>query len=73
LDIEARDRLIELDKKRQYVGRKSIACIALLDSGYNSEDSAMASYYVGDFLALGQEIKNNLTESRKPLYTNMAT
>ena len=33
----------------------------------------MASYYVGDFLALGQEIKNNLIELREPLHTNIAT
>ena len=62
-----------LNKKRQCIGQKSIAYIVLLDSGYNLEDSAIASCYIGDFLALGQEIRNNLTELRKPLYTNIAT
>ena len=27
---------------------------------------------MGNFLAPGQEIRNNLTESREPLYTNIA-
>ena len=50
----------------------------MLDSGYNLEDivkvnTVNSEAAVVDFLALGQEIRNNLTESRELLHTNMAT
>ena len=38
MDIEARDKLIKLNKKRQYTGHNSTACVAMLDLGYNLED-----------------------------------
>ena len=50
----------------------------MLDLGYNLEDIVKVNIVnskvaIIDFLALGQEIRNNLTESREPLHTNMAT
>ena len=50
----------------------------MLDLGYNLEDIIKVNIVyskaaVINFLALDQEIRNNLTELREPLHTNMAT
>ena len=56
--MEARDKLIELNKKRQCARRNSTACVTMLDSGYNSEDIVKVNMInsgaaVVDFLTLG--------------------
>ena len=66
MDIEARDKLIKLNKKRQHAGHNSTACVATSDSGYNLEDIVKVNTVdskaaVVDFLTLGWEIKNVLT------------
>ena len=58
MDIEARDKLIELDEKRQCAGRNSTARVAMSDSGYDSEDIVKVNVVyskvaVIDFLTLG--------------------
>ncbi len=58
MDIEARDKLIELDKKRQCARRNSTARVTMSDSGYNSEDIVKVNVIyskaaVIDFLTLG--------------------
>ena len=57
--MEARDKLIKLNEKRQHVGHNLITCItALLDLGYNLEDIIKVNIVnskaaVINFLALG--------------------
>ncbi len=58
MDIEARDKLIELDKKRQCARRNSTACVTTSDSGYDLEDIIKVNVVysktaVVDFLTLG--------------------
>jgi len=58
LDIEARDKLIELDEKRRCTRRNSTARVATSDSGYDLEDivkvnTVYSKAAVVDFLTLG--------------------
>ncbi len=76
--MEARDKLIELDKKRQCAGRNLTACVTMLDSGYNSEDivkvnTVYSKAAVVDFLTLGQKINHDPTDPRKSQYSDMTT
>ena len=73
--MEARDKLIKLNKKRQRVGHNSTACVTTLDSGYDLEDTIKVNMVnskaaVVNFLTLGQKIKNVLTMC--PYLTTMA-
>ena len=56
--MEARDKLIKLNKKRQCVGHNLIAYVNILDLGYNSKEintPLLNPYLVTilDFLTLG--------------------
>ena len=51
--MEARDKLIKLNKKRQHARHNSTTCVATLDLGYNLEDMVKVKAAVVDFLTLG--------------------
>ena len=56
--MEARDKLIKLNKKRQCARHNLTACVAMLDLGYNLEDIIKVNIIyskaaVVDFLTLG--------------------
>ncbi len=58
MDIEARDKLIELNKKRQCARRNSTTCVTTSDSGYDLKDLVKVNVVysevaVIDFLTLG--------------------
>ena len=58
MDIEAKDKLIKLDEKRQCTRCNSTAYVTMLDSGYNLEDIIKVNVVyskvaVVDFLTLG--------------------
>ena len=63
--METRDKLIKLNKKRQCVGRNSVACVNTLDLGYSSKE--ITTSIVNSRL---KEIKNSPTVL---LYANVAT
>ena len=69
--------MIKLNEKRRRARRNLTARVATLDSGYDLEDIVKVSVVdskaaVVDFLTLGWKINHDPTESRKPLYTNIA-
>ncbi len=75
LDMEARDKLIELDEKRRRAGRNSTACVATSDSGYDSEDIVKVNAVdseaaIVDFPTPGWEIKN--VSTKHPRLTTVA-
>ena len=58
MDMEARDKLIKLNKKRQCAGHNSTACVTMLDLGYNLEDIVKVNIVnskaaIVNFLTLG--------------------
>jgi len=75
LDIEARDKLIELDEKRRCAGRNSIAYVDIPDSGYNSKeiDTPLSNPHLVTILDFPTLPSPDSTGLRKPLYANVAT